>query len=190
MIMLIVASRNSVKTLEGRVCKGSRSSLAPSGGPREALPSSPPIEGARTSACGGLSPSRRIARFNTLPPQRRIAVFESTPALDYRAVAPGQLAKWQARRVHAYVEAHLDTRLKVSEIAGSVHLSSSHFSRAFKRTFGMTVHAWVMRRRIEMAQGMMLSTPHTLSEIALHCGLSDQSHLTRWFRRVVGMTPG
>jgi len=117
-------------------------------------------------------------------------VFESTPALDYRTVAPGQLAKWQARRVHAYVEAHLDTRLKVSEIAGSVHLSSSHFSRAFKRTFGMTVHAWVMRRRIEMAQGMMLSTPHTLSEIALHCGLSDQSHLTRWFRRVVGMTPG
>lgn len=117
-------------------------------------------------------------------------MFEPTPALDYRAVVPGQLAKWQARRVHAYVEAHLDTRLKVSEIARSVHLSSSHFSRAFKRTFGMTVHAWVMRRRIEMAQGMMLSTPHTLSEIALHCGLSDQSHLTRWFRRVVGMTPG
>jgi len=117
-------------------------------------------------------------------------VFESTPSLDDRAMVRGQLAKWQARRVHAYVETHLDARLKVSEIAQSVHLSSSHFSRAFKRTFGMTVHAWVMRRRIEMAQGMMLSTPHTLSEIALHCGLSDQSHLTRWFRRVVGQTPG
>ena len=117
-------------------------------------------------------------------------MFESTPSLDDRAMVRGQLAKWQARRVHAYVETHLDARLKVSEIAQSVHLSSSHFSRAFKRTFGMTVHAWVMRRRIEMAQGMMLSTPHTLSEIALHCGLSDQSHLTRWFRRVVGQTPG
>jgi AraC family transcriptional regulator len=117
-------------------------------------------------------------------------VYDSTPSLDCRAMVRGQLAKWQARRVHAYVETHLDARLKVSEIAQSVHLSSSHFSRAFKRTFGMTVHAWVMRRRIETAQGMMLSTPHTLSEIALHCGLSDQSHLTRWFRRVVGQTPG
>ena len=117
-------------------------------------------------------------------------MFDPTPSLDYRAMVRGQLAKWQAQRVHAYVETHLDARLKVSEIARSVHLSSSHFSRAFKRTFGMTVHAWVMRRRIEMAQGMMVSTPHTLSEIALRCGLSDQSHLTRWFRRVVGVTPG
>lgn len=116
-------------------------------------------------------------------------MFESTPSLDDRAMVRGQLAKWQSRRVHAYVETHLDARLKVSEIAQSVHLSGSHFSRAFKRTFGMTVHAWVMRRRIEMAQGMMLNTPHKLSEIALRCGLSDQSHLTRWFRRVVGETP-
>jgi AraC-like DNA-binding protein len=117
---------------------------------------------------------------------RRIAVFESNLIPEYR----GRLARWQARRVLAYVETNLDARLKVSEIAGAVHLSASHFSRAFKRTFGMTVHAWVMRRRIETAQGMMLNTPDTLSEIALRCGLSDQSHLTRWFRRVVGETPG
>jgi AraC family transcriptional regulator len=113
-------------------------------------------------------------------------VLESNPIPEYR----GRLARWQARRVLAYVETNLDARLKVSEIAGTVHLSASHFSRAFKRTFGMTVHAWVMRRRIETAQGMMLNTAHTLSEIALRCGLSDQSHLTRWFRRVVGETPG
>jgi AraC-like DNA-binding protein len=117
-------------------------------------------------------------------------VFESKPVQDYDAAIRGRLAKWQARRVLTYVETNLDARLKVPEIARSVHLSCSHFSRAFKRTFGMTVHAWVMRRRIEIAKGMMLSTPHTLSEIALRCGLSDQSHLTRWFRRVVGETPG
>jgi AraC-like DNA-binding protein len=89
-----------------------------------------------------------------------------------------------------YVESNLDDRLSVPQIAETVHLSSSHFSRAFKRTFGMSVHAWVMRRRIEVAQGLMLNTQQTLSEIALRCGLSDQSHLTRWFRRVVGETPG
>ena len=116
-------------------------------------------------------------------------MFESNPVQDCDAAIRGRLAKWQARRVSAYVETNLDARLKVTEIARSVHLSSSHFSRAFKRTFGMTVHAWVMRQRIESAKGMMLNTPHTLSEIALRCGLSDQSHLTRWFRRVVGETP-
>ena len=122
-------------------------------------------------------------------PHRRLDVLETNPGREYLPAVRGRLAKWQANRAINHVEAHVEARLKVSEIASVVHLSSSHFSRAFKRTFGMTVHAWVMRRRIEMAQGMMLNTPHKLSEIALRCGLSDQSHLTRWFRRVVGETP-
>lgn len=117
-------------------------------------------------------------------------MFAIKPALVYNSATRGRLATWQAKRAIRYVEAHVDGRLKVAEIARTVHLSSSHFSRAFKRTFGVTVHAWVMRRRIELAQGMMLNTPHKLSEIALRCGLSDQSHLTRWFRRIVGETPG
>jgi AraC-like DNA-binding protein len=117
-------------------------------------------------------------------------VFESKTVPEYTTLVRGRLARWQANRAMSYVDAHVDARLKVSEIANVVHLSSSHFSRAFKRTFGMTVHAWVMRRRIEMAQTLMLNTSQKLSEIALRCGLSDQSHLTRWFRRVVGETPG
>lgn len=115
---------------------------------------------------------------------------EQNPVPNHTILSRGRLARWQANRAISYVDAHVDARLKVSEVARAAHLSSSHFSRAFKRTFGMTVHAWIMRRRIEMAQRLMLSTSHKLSEIALRCGLSDQSHLTRWFRRVVGETPG
>ena len=59
-------------------------------------------------------------------------MFESNLTPEYR----GRLARWQARRVRAYVETNLDARLKVSEIAGTVHLSSSHFSRAFKAWSG------------------------------------------------------
>jgi AraC family transcriptional regulator len=99
------------------------------------------------------------------------------------------LMRWQARRVFEYVEARIEARLKVAEVAGSLSLSSSHFCREFKRTFGVTVHAYVMRRRIEIAQHLMLTTSEPLSEIALRCGLSDQSHLTRWHRRVAGTTP-
>ncbi len=107
---------------------------------------------------------------------------------EYTAAVRGRLAKWQANRAMGYGGAHVDARLKVSEIARVVHLSS-RFSRAFKRTFGMTVHAWVMRRRIELAQGMMLGTPHKLSEIALRCGSATVA-LDALFRRVVGETPG
>jgi AraC family transcriptional regulator len=51
------------------------------------------------------------------------------------------------------------------------------------------VHVYLTCRRIEMAQQLMLSSTHSLSEIALSCGMSDQAHFTRAFRRVVGETP-
>jgi AraC-like DNA-binding protein len=53
----------------------------------------------------------------------------------------------------------------------------------------MPAHIWIRQRRIELAQGLMLATDASLSEIALSCGMSDQSHFTRSFRRIVGQTP-
>ena len=101
----------------------------------------------------------------------------------------GSLVAWQKRRLVAHVDANLGRRIPVSELAALLHLSSSHFHRAFKRAFGVAPHGYLARRRIEVAQGLMLTTPNTLSEIALQCGLADQSHLSRWFRRIVGETP-
>jgi AraC-like DNA-binding protein len=53
----------------------------------------------------------------------------------------------------------------------------------------MPAHVYLMHRRIEVAQGLMLRSSAPLSEIALRCGMSDQAHFTRTFRRVVGETP-
>jgi AraC-like DNA-binding protein len=53
----------------------------------------------------------------------------------------------------------------------------------------MPARTWITRRRVEAAQALMLTTSIPLSEIALRCGMSDQSHFTRAFRRVVGDTP-
>lgn len=101
----------------------------------------------------------------------------------------GCLAAWQAKRVRLYIETNLANRLYTTELADVVNLSPSHFCRAFKRTFGVTVHRYVMRRRVVIAQRLMLTSAEALSSIALICGMSDQSHLTRWFGRVVGETP-
>jgi AraC family transcriptional regulator len=109
--------------------------------------------------------------------------------VEERPLQRGSLMAWQKRRLLEHVDANLGRSIPVNELAGLLHLSSSHFHRAFKSAFGIAPHRFLARRRIEMAQGLMLTTQHTLSEIALQCGLADQSHLSRWFRRVVGETP-
>ena len=103
---------------------------------------------------------------------------------------PGGLARWQARRAVTYIEAHLESKLDVHGLAELVSFSKSHFSRAFKRSLGVSPMAYVMARRVEKARVLMTSTRQQLTEIALICGFADQSHLNRSFRRIIGLSPG
>jgi AraC family transcriptional regulator len=104
-------------------------------------------------------------------------------------LARGGLPAWQTRRVFAHVEANLCRRIPIRDLARLLDLSASHFCRAFKCTFGVSPRDYVLRRRIEVAQGLMLTTSEPLSSIALRCGMCDQAHFTRSFHRVVGETP-
>jgi AraC family transcriptional regulator len=101
----------------------------------------------------------------------------------------GALSTWRAQRVAAHIEAHLANSIRVRDLASLVGLSNSYFCHAFKRRYGLTVHVYLTCRRIELAQRLMLATTDSLSDIALSCGMSDQAHFTRAFRRVVGETP-
>jgi len=103
--------------------------------------------------------------------------------------ARGGLSPWQIRKVTTHIEAHLDRPIRNEDLAAIVRLNPSHFCRAFRNSLGEPPHAYVIRRRVERAQGLMLSTDASLSDIALDCGLADQSHLTRLFRRIVGDSP-
>jgi AraC family transcriptional regulator len=106
------------------------------------------------------------------------------------AALRGGLAPWQAKRVAAYIEANINSNFRASDLAGIVHLSVGHFSHAFRRSFGETPHAYVTRQRMRRAQVIMRSSQIPLSQIALECGMSDQAHFTRVFRKVVGINPG
>jgi transcriptional regulator GlxA family with amidase domain len=101
----------------------------------------------------------------------------------------GGLAPWQIRKVTSHIEAHLDQPISNDDLAALVRLNPSHFGRTFRNSFGEPPHEYVIRRRVERAQGLMLSTDASLSEIAMDCGLADQSHLTRLFRRIAGESP-
>jgi AraC family transcriptional regulator len=112
--------------------------------------------------------------------------------LDHQRAKPlrGGLAPWQIRRVKTHIEANLDATIRVKELAELVKLSSFHFCRAFRDSFGDSPHGHVMRRRVERAQGLMLTTNASLGQIAADCGLADQAHFNRLFRRFVGESPG
>ncbi len=104
-------------------------------------------------------------------------------------VARGGLPAWQTRRVFAHVEANLCGRIPIRDLARLLDLSPSHFCRAFKSTLGVSPRDYVLRRRIDVAQGLMLTTSEPLSSIAASCGMCDQQHFTRSFHRIVGETP-
>lgn len=103
--------------------------------------------------------------------------------------AKGGLASWQERRVTDHIEYRLDTPLFTEDLAVVARLSTGHFCRAFKTSLGETPHAYIIRQRIRRAQMLMLKSRDTLSQIASACGLTDQAHLTRLFRSIVGTTP-
>jgi AraC-like DNA-binding protein len=117
-----------------------------------------------------------------------LAAGMAHPALA-RAPVKGGLASWQLRRVVLHMEERLSETITVDALAHVARLSSGHFCRAFKATTGETPHAFLIHQRVRRAQTLMLRTNDTLSAIAFACGLTDQAHLTRLFRRVVGETP-
>jgi AraC family transcriptional regulator len=88
-----------------------------------------------------------------------------------------------------YIHAHLDRDLSLAEIAGVVNISSTYFANLFKRATGISPHQYVVQQRVERAKFLLLKTDLVIADIALQVGFSNQSHLTRHFRRLIGVTP-
>lgn len=102
----------------------------------------------------------------------------------------GGLPPATANRICEYVDSHLRENISLNVLAGIAQLSVHHFARAFRQSVGVPPHTFIVRRRVERAQQLMRSTHLSLSEIALAVGFTDQSHLSRHFRRLTGNSPG
>jgi AraC family transcriptional regulator len=121
----------------------------------------------------------------------RAAALIKTMQHHSRASSPhgGGLIAWQTKRVLLYIDTHLGGPIPVGDLAAEVEMSVSHFSRSFKASMRISPAEFVARRRLQAAQDAMRTTNRSLSRVAMDCGLSDQSHLCRFFRRRVGATP-
>ena len=96
----------------------------------------------------------------------------------------------RSTRVLLYIESNLSNHLKIEHLANYFGFSETYFNVWFKSRFHTPPKTYIRARRIELAKSLMLGTPMPLSEIALSCGMADQAHFTRLFRRTVGETPG
>jgi len=107
----------------------------------------------------------------------------------FKGLARGRLNEQVLGRLRDYVVAHLDERIEAGALAKIAGRSPFHFTRVFARSVGMTPYRYVVHLRLQRALELMRDGRHGLAEIAAATGFADQSHLSRWVRRVHGVSP-
>ena len=117
-------------------------------------------------------------------------------ACNYAGMSPnagmpgGGLAPWQERRAKELMSASLNGDVPLSRLAAECGLSVRHFARAFHRSTGMPPHRWLLKLRVERAKEILRTRALSLIDVAAFCGFADQSHFTRVFTAIVGISPG
>jgi AraC family transcriptional regulator len=101
----------------------------------------------------------------------------------------GGLAGWQQRIVTAYIEDHLADPISLANLAELVGLSTYHFCRAFKQSFGIPPHRYHTSRRIDRAKALLAKPAPSVTKIGLMIGFSETSSFTAAFRKATGLTP-
>lgn len=102
----------------------------------------------------------------------------------------GRLSLAQRRLLEEYVEDSIETNISLEDLTAVTHLSTSSLIRVFHTEFGCPPHAYVLRRRLERAKRLLAtSRDMPLKVVAASSGFSDQSHMTRLFKRIFNLTP-
>lgn len=112
----------------------------------------------------------RYSRTRVVPPELADACRAVLPVQELMASCPEQ--NWS-----------------LQQLAESAGLSPWHFLRQFKKSIGMTPHAWLVQARLSKAQ-KRLKSGEAIAQVSMLCGFSDQSHFTRHFKNSIGVTPG
>lgn len=114
---------------------------------------------------------------------RHYSIQKPTP------IVPCSLSGTTLNRVKEYIETHLAEDLSLTQLAAIAKISPNYFGTQFKQYMGITPHQYVIQQRILTAKQLIISRKGTISEIANSVGFADQSHFTRHFKRLMGVTP-
>ncbi|GAB4541289.1 MAG: AraC family transcriptional regulator [Pleurocapsa sp.] len=101
----------------------------------------------------------------------------------------GGLSPHQLSQVLDYIDTYLEQNIKLADLSQLLDMSQFHFSRLFKQSIGITPHQYLSQQRVEQAKQLLKQTDRPIVDIALECGFSSHSHLSKQFRQFTGMTP-
>ncbi|MEM8542828.1 MAG: AraC family transcriptional regulator [Cyanobacteria bacterium P01_H01_bin.119] len=101
----------------------------------------------------------------------------------------GGLPTYHLKQVLDYIDAGLAKDVKLADLAGLLNISPFHFGRMFKQSMGISPHQYVIQQRLERAKYLLKHSDQPIIDIALACGFTSHSHLSKQFRKVVGVTP-
>jgi AraC family transcriptional regulator len=102
---------------------------------------------------------------------------EYTAALPAIPSYQGGLPQRQLMQVLEYIDAHLDEDIKLVDLA------------TFKQAIGTSPYQYLLQQRVERAKQLLKKTERLIADIALECGFSSHSHLSKQFRQLTGITP-
>jgi len=114
------------------------------------------------------------------------ALFRTCPKAGRKR---GALPPCVVRLVTDFLADNCTRNIRLAELADLTGLSQAYVCSAFKAATGLPPHKWQMRARVDKAKALLQSRETSLAEAAVDLGFSDQAHLTRVFRQVVGTTP-
>jgi AraC-like DNA-binding protein len=100
-----------------------------------------------------------------------------------------ELSRWRLKRALEYVEAHLAEPVALADLAAAAGLTRMHFAAQFRAATGLRPHEYLLRRRVERAQELLVRSGMPLVEVALSVGFQTQSHFTTVFKGFVGQPP-
>jgi AraC-like DNA-binding protein len=134
----------------------------------------------------------RVSRVDPLEGESRLAWLlgelvrrHASPSRDLEVRGAGRVA----RLVMTQLADRLVSPPALADIAAGTGLSRYQLVRSFRTEVGMPPYAWLAQHRVSRARAL-LEQGCRPAEAAALTGFADQAHLTRWFRRVVGVTPG
>ncbi|MFT5852615.1 MAG: AraC family transcriptional regulator, partial [Colwellia sp.] len=88
-----------------------------------------------------------------------------------------------------YMQANFHRQVYLAQLADLAQLSEYHFCRMFKQSLAQTPQAYLLAIRIEEVKLRIRSKQDNVADIALQCGFSNQSHMGRYFKKLVGISP-
>lgn len=118
-----------------------------------------------------------------------VSMIHSMGTAKFTEKIKGGLAPKVVFQVCDFIHANFNRQIFLSELSAIAQLSDYHFCRMFKENMAQTPQEYLMSVRIEEVKHLSATTKKALADIALQCGFSNQSHMGRYFKKLVGISP-